>query len=163
MRSISRLSRSNQQTTGIAGPLKRWSSSQTLFTNKDAFGLTITYSSLPYLMKTKPRGKWAQPRVTTLFPTALKTKQSQPVSSRDLKQSKVYSATEGGCHLFLPPTNRHQTEGVGVGRERGVGNPNTPAWKVGPSGVGMGGPDPAWQVKQWPQQQALSLEKADQT
>ncbi|XP_023614263.1 uncharacterized protein LOC111827100 [Myotis lucifugus] len=65
----------------------------------------------------KPGGKGAQPRVTTLFPTALKTEQSQPVSSRDLKQSKVYPATEGGCHLFLPPTNRHQTYGVGVCRE----------------------------------------------
>lgn len=68
-------------------------------------------------MKAKPRGKGAQPRVTTLFPAALKTEQSQPVSSRDLKQSKVYPATEGGCHLFLPPTNRHQTYGVGVRRE----------------------------------------------
>lgn len=79
-------------------------------------------------MKAKPRGKGAQPRVTTLFPTALKTKQSQPVSSRDLKQSKVYPATEGGCHLFLPPTNWHQTYGVGVGRDLGVGNPNTPSY-----------------------------------
>lgn len=58
--------------------------------------------------------------MTTLFPKVLKSKQSKQselASSSDLKQSKVYPATERGCHLFLPPTKGQQTWEVWVGRE----------------------------------------------
>lgn len=60
--------------------------------------------------------------MTTLFLNDFQNQQSQPVSLGDLKQSKVYPATEGGCHLFLPPT----TWGVGVDREA-TGNPKAPS------------------------------------
>lgn len=71
-----------------------------MFTNKGCRILLFLISC----KTTQPRGKGAQPSMTTLFLNDSENQQSQPVSSSDLKQSKVYPATESGCHLFLPPT-----------------------------------------------------------